>query len=358
MVLHRLVAVGADRGRHHQPDARRSCIRRISSAISAKNCSAFWAGVGGEQLLGLIQRQHQAWAPAASWPASASRFARRGCALRPAARTTAGVVEARVFDLPQRRPRRCQTLGGAAWIGAAKPVLTGQRVPLRAHDVQHHESAGRRAAAAASTPPAETTTCRYPDGPSTTNSDFEPRDAHRPQRHPVPRTIGRVPPEKHPGVDVFERLPAPIRRPLAGSRLGGQTKFSGPTPLPSIAFLSRCSAAVLNRTGAPPDTAISVCAPSANRSQRCHSAVMSVRRGPPAARTRSACPGSRRCGTRSGIRASFPASRQQADHRFAPVVGLAQRLFPPLTRPQPSLRTDVKKDLVGQLWPLLRQPLL
>jgi hypothetical protein len=85
-----------------------------------------------------------------------------------------------------------------------------------------------------------------------------------------------------PTVDLPSDTPAPKQRlrsdsgcSVRRSSAGGHTKFSGPTPVPSIALRTRSSATVLNRTGGSCGTGIWVWAPSANRSQYCHSAVMS-----------------------------------------------------------------------------------
>jgi hypothetical protein len=58
------------------------------------------------------------------------------------------------------------------------------------------------------------------------------------------------------------------------------------------------------------------------------------------------------------LRRAFPMLRQQADHRLAAGVGPVQRLLPPLSGPNPGVRVQVQKNLLGQPRLLLGQPRL
>ena len=58
MVLHHLIAVGADCGRHDQPEV--VGVDPVQQfGHQAQELLGLRPGIGGQQLLGLIQRQHQ-----------------------------------------------------------------------------------------------------------------------------------------------------------------------------------------------------------------------------------------------------------------------------------------------------------
>ena len=331
-------------------------MRPTRSASSARNCSACGAGVGGKQLLGLIQRQHQrrrrAVLPGVGQPL-------RGRRAQPHQQLTdpVGVVQAGVFDLTQRGAAQLQRLARGV-DGGGQTLVSGQRIALRAHDAQH-----QKAAVLALQP-------RDQPGPQKRRLAAARGAQHHKQRllarhrpedriarsSSSPRTIAASRPKNTPA-SMSSNGSHPRYGARCGSSAGGHTKFSGPTPVPSIALRSRYSAAVLNRTGGPSSTAIS-------RLGAVGEQVTALPFGgdvgiaevlqPRAQDLLAQAFGGAVLGL--ALVRGFPASGQQTDHRFTAGVALKQLALPPRPRLQPRLRVDVEENLIGQLRSLLSQP--
>ncbi len=240
MVLHRLVAVGADGGRHDQPHLVGVDPAPISSAIRVRNCS----GLRARRRRKTVPRPDPAATPASGADAARRRCPRvgpsrcgvAGVARRPqrsprssSTRPGRGRLSAGVFDVAQRRAAQPERRSRAVWMAAANPRSPVSALRLRAHDAQHHEAAvlalqprdqpgpqKRRLAAARTGPAPRTATCAPTPGQQT--------KPHRAQLIQPTHDRG-VAAEKHPGVDVLERLPPAIRRPLR-IRLWAATRSS------------------------------------------------------------------------------------------------------------------------------------
>ena len=158
---------------------------------------------------------------------------------------------------------------------------------------------------------------------------LHPRRAH-PAQHIQPAHDLGVAAEEHRRIDFLQRLPTPDTGARSGSPGGGHAKVLRPqSPGPRSPCSSRCRPTVFNTTGCPPSApSISVVGPSsANRSQRCHSEVMSVSADglQPRAQDRLAqVLGVAVLGL--ALVRGFPVLGQQTDHRLTAGIGLLQRL--------------------------------
>ena len=316
------------------------------------------SGVGVEQFLGLIHRQHQGGGGLLGGHIQQPGAGGLAGLLQPAPQPLHVGGQAGVLDHPQHRLRadrdRCAAGGwrGPGRVRRSAPPVRGARCPAAG-------TSGRRGAASAAARPAETTTSPLPDGPRITNSDSTPV-VRIPRSTSRPRRIWASRP-KNTAASASSSGAHPRYGARSGSSGGGHGKYSAPIPNARRPFSSRCRPSVANTTGSPPSPmSISVVGPSpTNRSQRCHSEVMLV------SGTGSSRAHHDRLVQRLGIpelglafRGGFPVRRQQADHRLTAGVGLLQRLLPACPGSDTGVRVQIQIDLLGQPRLLLDQPRL
>lgn len=113
----------------------------------------------------------------------------------------------------------------------------------------------------------------HPDGPRITSMDCIP-EPRIPRNASMPLRIWASRP-KNTAASASSSGAHPRYGARPGSSVGGQGKCSAPMPNARRPLRSRCRPSVVNSAGSPSSTAISVVGPPPNRSQYCHSEVMS-----------------------------------------------------------------------------------
>ena len=182
--LQRLVAVGADGDRH---DQRRGHPRLMldQGGQQLQEARGLGSGVGVEQFLGLIQRQHQGGGGLLGGHIEQPGAGDLAGLLQPAPQPLHLGGQAGVLDLPQHRLRQPE-VGAQLVDGVGQAEFAGEHRALGAHDVHGQELRSSRRSLGSS-PARRNDDLPAPDGPRITNSDSTPlvrmpRSTSRPRR--------------------------------------------------------------------------------------------------------------------------------------------------------------------------------
>ena len=233
------------------------------------------SGVGVEQFLGLIHRQHQGGGGLLGSHIQQPGAGDLAGLLQPAPQLLDMLGLAGVLDLAQQRldasPRSARSRW-MAWARPSSPVSTARSGRTMGSGRKRRSSRRSRG----SSPARRNDDFPAPDGPRMTNIDSTP-EVRIPCSTSRPRRIWASRP-KNTAASTSSSGAHPRYGARSGSPGGGHGKCSAPIPTARRPSSSRCKPTLSNTTGSPPSAmSTSVVGPwSGNRSQRCHSEVMLV----------------------------------------------------------------------------------